>query len=29
MNDRIVIEVLNLWLPAIVVGTLILVAFPF
>jgi hypothetical protein len=29
MNDQIVIEVLNLWLPAIVVGVLILVAFPF
>jgi hypothetical protein len=29
MNDKIVIEVLNLWLPAIVVGVLILVAFPF
>lgn len=29
MNDQFVIEVLNLWLPAIVVGALILVAFPF
>jgi hypothetical protein len=29
MNDQIVIEVLSLWLPAIVVGVLILVAFPF
>jgi hypothetical protein len=29
MNDQIVLEVLNLWLPAIVVGVLILVAFPF
>ena len=29
MNDQMVLEVLNLWLPAIVVGVLILVAFPF
>jgi hypothetical protein len=29
MSDQIVTEVLSLWLPAIVVGLLILGAFPF